>query len=37
VDDDLARLKGELGSGSAPQIEAGSNGSAAAAEPQDDR
>ncbi|MGH3166248.1 MAG: PspA/IM30 family protein, partial [Trebonia sp.] len=43
VEDDLARLKGELGSGSAPQIEAGSNGTAAAAEqqaaaePQDDR
>lgn len=38
VDDDLARLKGELSGGAAaPQIEAGSNGSAAAAEPQDDR
>jgi phage shock protein A len=37
VDDDLARLKGEIGGGSTPQIEAGSNGTAAAAEPQDDR
>lgn len=37
VDDDLARLKGEIGGGAAPQIEAGSNGTAAATEPQDDR
>ncbi len=37
VDEDLARLKGELSGGAAPQIEAGSNGSSAAAEPQDDR